>query len=182
MTNYHVIEPFRQGRGERVVLRFDYETDSKGLSVSPGRECRLAADWRLIDSPVPGLDFALIRLKEQTGNDRVASGTRGVLRPARHTFRAGNPLIILQHPDAGPLKMSIGSVVDPDCGSGRVSYTANTEAGSSGSPCFTSGLELVALHHWGANPNRGVRLGPVLDFLQTRLPQLREKGLQDLIG
>src|SRR5262249_17856501 len=103
-------------------------------------------------------------------------------RPTRHSIRSGAPLIILQHPSAAPLKLSIGSVVDPAAAPNRVSYTANTEPGPSGSPCFTSGLDLVALHHWGGDMNRGVRLGAVLDLLTARKAELESKGISGLIG
>jgi hypothetical protein len=182
MTNFHVVEPFLTRGAERVVVRFDYETGTDGVSVSQGRECRLAADWRLLDSPVAELDCALVRLAEPAGSDVVAGAPRGVLRPVRHMFRSGAPLMILQHPTAAPLKLSIGSVVDPGAAPNRVSYTANTEPGSSGSPCFTSGLDLVALHHMGGDPNRGVRLGAILDFLGTRKTAVEAMGLGGIIG
>jgi V8-like Glu-specific endopeptidase len=183
MTNYHVIEPLLNGGADRVVARFDYETAADGVAVSKGREARLAADWRLgIESPVAGLDFALVRLAEPVGGEPVAGGKRELLRPTRHAFQVGRPLIILQHPAAAPLKLAIGSVVDPDPVPNRVSYTVNTEPGSSGSPCFTTRLDLVALHHWGDNPNRGVRMGAVLDFLAARKADLAAKGLGGLVG
>lgn len=180
MTNFHVIDPFLTRGADRVVMRFDYETGIDGVSVSPGRECKLANDWRLLDSPVNELDFALVRLAEPAGSDAVAGGARGVLMPVRHSFRAGSPLMILQHPTAAPLKLSIGSVVDPSAAPNRVSYTANTEPGSSGSPCFTSGLDLVALHHWGGDPNRGVQLGAVMDLFAGRKADLEAKGISGL--
>lgn len=182
MTNYHVIQPFLAAGADRVVFRFDYETDANGVAVAAGRECRLAADWRLLDSPVSELDFALVRLGTAAGADPTAGGTRGTVRPTRNTPAAGRPLIILQHPEAKPLKLAIGSVVDPNAAPDRVSYTANTEPGSSGSPCFDAGLNLVALHHWGADPNRGVRLAGILDFLAApaQRPRLEAAGLAAL--
>jgi V8-like Glu-specific endopeptidase len=182
MTNYHVIEPFITRGSEKVVVRFDYETGTDGVAVSSGRPCRLINEWRLIDSPVEDLDFALIRLAEPAAEDAVPGGQRGALRPTRKLPTAGSPLIILQHPDAKPLKLAIGSVVDPDVAPNRVSYMVNTEPGSSGSPCFNNGLDLVALHHWGATPNRGVRLSGVLDFLTGRKSELEAKGLGLLTG
>jgi V8-like Glu-specific endopeptidase len=182
MTNYHVVAPFMAGGSENVVLRFDYETDVDGVAVSQGRSCKLASEWQLIDSPVRDLDFALVRLTEPAAEDTVLGGKRGMLRPTRKLPGAGRPLIILQHPAAEPLKLAIGSVVDPDVASNRVSYTVNTEPGSSGSPCFNVGLDLVAIHHVGADPNRGVRLAGVLDFLSARKTELDAKGLGKLIS
>jgi V8-like Glu-specific endopeptidase len=182
MTNFHVIQPFLKSKTDSVVVRFDYETGPDGVTVSGGRTCRLAAEWRLIDSPLKELDFALVRLAEPAGEDAVAGGKRGALRLVRKTLSAGSPLIILQHPDAKPLKLAIGSVVNPDAAPNRVSYTVNTEPGSSGSPCFNTGLDLVALHHWGSEPNRGVRMEAVLDSFAARKPELEAKGLGGLAG
>jgi hypothetical protein len=182
MTNFHVIEPFLSEGPGAVVARFDYEAGADGVAVPSGRECRLAADWRLIESPVAELDFALVRLAEPAGDDTVTGGKRGVLRPTRTALSTGSPLMILQHPDAEPLKLAIGSVVNPSVAPNRVSYTVNTKPGSSGSPCFNSALDLVALHHWGAEPNRGVLLGAVVDFLAARKPELEAKGLVGLAG
>jgi hypothetical protein len=95
---------------------------------------------------------------------------------------AGSPLIILQHPAAKPLKMAFGSVVDQNAAPNRVSYTVNTEPGSSGSPCFNTGLDAVAIHHWGSSPNRGVCVAGIQDFLKDRRSDLEAKGLTHLLG
>jgi V8-like Glu-specific endopeptidase len=181
MTNFHVIAPFISAGSDNVVVRFDYETAADGVAVGAGRASHLAADWQLADSPVEELDFALIRLAQRAAADAVPGGTRGTIGLSRKLPAAGSPLIILQHPEAKPLKMAIGSVVDPKVAPSRVSYTVNTEPGSSGSPCFNTGLDLVAIHHWGATPNRGVRLGAVLDFLKVREADLVALGLGGLV-
>jgi hypothetical protein len=181
MTNFHVIEPFLTKGAEDVVARFDYETDIEGIAVAAGRRCTLAADWKLIDSPLKDLDFALIRLAEPAAQDQAPGGKRGCLRPKRTGVSAGSPLMILQHPEAKPLKLAIGSIVDPDPIPDRVSYTANTEPGSSGSPCFTSALDLVALHHWGAQPNRGVKMSSILSFLDGHRDECRMMGLEEML-
>jgi V8-like Glu-specific endopeptidase len=181
MTNFHVVEPFISAGSDKVVARFDYETAADGVAVGAGQACQLAADWRLADSPVKELDFAIIRLARRAADDAVPGGTRGTIGLSRKMTAAGSPLIILQHPEAKPLKMAIGSVVDPNVAPNRVSYTVNTEPGSSGSPCFNTGLDLVAIHHWGATPNRGVWLGAVLDFLKAREAKLVALGLGGLV-
>jgi hypothetical protein len=55
------------------------------------------------------------------------------------------------------------------------------EPGSSGSPCLNTVLDLVALHHGGSDPSRGVRLAGVLDFLSAWKPELDAKGLGALV-
>jgi hypothetical protein len=185
MTNYHVVEPFLNNGAGKVVLRFDYETDKQGVAVSQGRSCRLAANWDLVKSPVNQLDFALVRLSEPAGNDAVNGGTRGLLKPVASKFLRDRPLLILQHPAADPLKLAIGSVVDPDTIPNRVAYNVNTKGGSSGSPCFTSALEVGAIHHWGgSNHNRGVTQTAILNYLKNEAGNLKlaEKGLGHLIA
>jgi V8-like Glu-specific endopeptidase len=182
MTNFHVIEPFISAGSDKVVARFDYETAADGVAVKAGRTSQLAADWRLADSPVKELDFALIRLAQRVADDAVPGGARGTIGLSRKMPAAGSPLIILQHPEAKPLKVAIGSVVDPNVALNRVSYTVNTEPGSSGSPCFNTGLDLVAIHHWGATPNRGVCVAGIQDFLRARRADVEGKGLGHLLG
>ena len=80
---------------------------------------------------------------------------------------AGAALIIVQHPRGEPMRFAI----DTDAVIGfvhddlRLRYRTNTEAGSSGSPCFSMGWDLQALHHLGdpaAGPapfNQGIPVG-----------------------
>ena len=182
MTNYHVMENVILGSVPRkqVVLRFDHRVVEDGAVVNPGVEYRLAeADW-LIDRsrysdldlhPIPGavpsseeLDYALLRIDGQPGNDpigrRIVQDTeapvRGwILMPVdTYSFEVNSPLVILQHPQGAPLKIGFEtqSVVGLNDNMTRVRHRTNTEKGSSGSPCFDLGWNLVALHHLG-DPN-----------------------------
>jgi hypothetical protein len=166
ITNFHVAGVLSTAQAAQTVLRFDYEVSLDGKE-SRGRECRLAANWLLASSPVEALDYALIRLAEPAAEDPVpGGGKREFLKPADHTFAKDEPLIVLQHPSAKPLKLAFGAVINPSEGE-RVTYTVNTEGGSSGSPCLTSALQPVALHHWGGeNHNRGVRFRSILQHLR----------------
>ena len=70
---------------------------------------------------------------------------------------------------ARPMQLGMGSVLTERQESGRVFYNANTEPGSSGSPCFALDWRLVALHHWGAPTwNRGVLFEAILARLAAR--------------
>jgi hypothetical protein len=173
----------REGPG-RAVLRFDYEYGADGVSLPAGRECTLAANWRLIDSPeAEGLDFAFIRLAEQPGDDPLEDKkSRGYLRPVAHTFEENEPLLIIQHAEGEALTWAPGFVLDPEDGN-RLRYNVNTKPGSSGSPCLTFGLDPVAVHHWGAERyNRGVRFAPILNYLKDHEDQLAGKRLAGLLG
>jgi Trypsin-like peptidase domain/Effector-associated domain 1 len=172
MTNWHVVRDNLSNVKDprKVVVRFDYEIDAAGTE-SPGRQCELADAWDCGHSPLHGgLDYALVRLAEPAAEDNDTSGKRGFIKLDGSTQPAEKePLMILQHPDAMPLKLSIGTVDRLDVDGKRVNYTANTMGGSSGSPCFNSALVPVALHHWGdVNHNRGVRLDAIYRDLESR--------------
>jgi V8-like Glu-specific endopeptidase len=95
-------------------------------------------------------------------------------------FRPNAPLLIAQHPDGKPLKLSIDtdSVIGVNSNRTRVRYANNTEPGSSGSPVFDLEWNLVALHHLGdpaydhlPSYNQGV----VIDLVRKRI-EAREQG------
>ncbi len=51
----------------------------------------------------------------------------------------------------------------------RVRYRTNTETGSSGSPCFNSDWDLVALHHSGiVKYNEGIPINCIVALLKQR--------------
>jgi len=177
MTNYHVIEPFlaRPELLPNLAVRFDYKVLEDGLTVNPGKAYSLAAAWLVDKAPysvhdneVPRLgepaagelDFALLRLSGQPGNDPVGGDTADpqpvarkwmVVKPTQHDFTANRAIYIVQHPDGKPMQIALdtNAVVDVATNGTRVRYTTTTEHGSSGSPCFSADWELVAIHHAG---------------------------------
>ena len=185
MTNYHVLEPVLQGQAppSSVLLRFDYKRMANEI-VSAGTTFGLAGDWLIDVSPVSAadgasegsgavpapddLDYAIVRLDGTPGLEPVGtraspnSPPRGWLSaPAKpYAFAAQTPLMVLQHPDAAPLKLALemNGIIGLNANRTRVKYTVNTEGGSSGSPCFSTEWDLVALHHAGdPNFDRGHR-------------------------
>ncbi|MEM7131942.1 MAG: effector-associated domain EAD1-containing protein [Chloroflexota bacterium] len=115
------------------------------------------------------LDYAVLRLaplkKEgqeaatTPGNEPVlgfSDKTRGWLSiPEEETaLSPEDALFIMQHPDGKPLKMALAtdSIIGFNTNRTRLRHKTNTEAGSSGSACFSSNWNLVALHHAG-DPN-----------------------------
>jgi len=181
LTNYHVVDS-QFFHADRVVLRFDCDFGSDGKET-PGRTCGLAADWKVATSPRVadgGCDYALLRLAEKVADDALPAGPRGALGMGPHDFRWGQPLFILQHPMARPLSLSIGTVTNAAHSPVQIAYDANTDGGSSGSPCFNSALRVVALHHWGeTKQNVGVKAESILKDLATkRIPGLDALGLQ----
>jgi V8-like Glu-specific endopeptidase len=66
----------------------------------------------------------------------------------------------------------------------RVRYRTNTEAGSSGSPCFDINWNLIALHHLGdpnydqlhkPEYNQGIPISAIVQLLEHR-------GIRDQLG
>jgi hypothetical protein len=114
------------------------------------------------------LDYAVLRVGARShednstttpGNEPVMGSrdrTRGWIQLPEQpvTFTPGTPLFIVQHPDKQPLKMALAtdSIIGVNGNCTRLRHKTNTEPGSSGSPCFDSNWNLVALHHAG-DPN-----------------------------
>lgn len=201
LTNYHVIEAVDKGEQETTThnghrakatnmrFRFDYKS-MNGSVINEGTVYRAAVNWKYdlspYDPPSPtNLDYAVIRLEVSPGNlpigpDAGYSGAkRGYIRVphAEYPFVKGTPLWILQHPFALPLKLAVDTdgVLQVSADGSRVTYTTNTEGGSSGSPCFSQHLEPVALHHSGdpsyphiGKMNEGIPLSSVRKLLQQR--------------
>jgi hypothetical protein len=194
ITNFHVARPFwdDEARARRVVLRFGYETDAAGVKVSDGVEYRLATAWRgpgtpdagqahrpwqVLSSPEDKLDYALLRLDRPAGTDGIDGTERGFLTPSSWRFNEADPLLILQHPSAAPLKLAIGAVERSDPPS-HVFYKVNTEGGSSGSPCLNQSLEAIALHYQGElSRNRGGTFKAIRENWANRLEILKAQGL-----
>jgi hypothetical protein len=177
LTTLHVAESFwrDQTLDRRAVCRFDYETRPDVASVGEGSQYRLHPSCPDAYRSHK-LDFALLRLASPVGTERVPDGTdRGFLTGEDHVFAPGDPVMILQHSGAEPLKLAIGSVIGT-AAAGRVTYKANTETGSSGAPCFTADLRVAAMHQeWVGESSVGILFGSIVK-------ELRDHGLANLLG
>ena len=195
LTCYHVVEDLIQGSElpEDFVARFDFKKTRSLVVANPGREFHLATDW-IVDwtpynpaeaagdenaLPAPDeMDYALLRLDGSPGSQPVsekaaAERPRGWVpfndRP--YDFPPGSPLFIVQHPSGAPLKLALDTqaVIGLNGNGTRVRYRTNTQPGSSGSPCFNSQWELVALHHSGiVRFNEGIPLRHIAALLKQR--------------
>ena len=194
---------------EAALFRFDYKhlRDQRANNgpvsvVSEGSVFKLAADdWLVDDSPPSAadskrepktefpkpdeLDYSIVRLAGTPGTkpagepDPKAPPRGWIALEAAAPPVPDSPLLIVQHPDAAPLKLALdmSGVIGLNGNATRLKYKVNTEGGSSGAPCFNANWELVALHHSGdpnfdrdhkPEYNEGVPIGAILDLLAAR--------------
>jgi len=175
LTNYHVMAPLIEQKvsGADVICQFDYlqAIDGPKLTTKKLTEVSLHPDeWKIDVQPTSDFDsdndlgnpasdesdYALIRLAEEIGDVPVGGPTLDGKAPKRSwismvpnvpAMAAGNVLFLLQHPLGEPLQLTVGSVSKFNASGTRVRYDASSKNGSSGSPCFNSDLQLVALHN-----------------------------------
>lgn len=189
MTNYHVMESVIKGQTKPndVTLRFNYKRLVDGKTISHGSTYGLVTqdkDWLIDSSPPHQLDYALLRVDGQPGNEAIGqqsdanAAKRGWIEPPSQNvvIQGGTPIWLLQHPQGEPLQFAIGGIVDANGHNNRITYTTNTEGGSSGSPCFNTNGDLIALHcAGGLTTNEGIRFTAILERLQ-------EQGRTDMLG
>ena len=142
------------------------------------------------DVPANVLDYALLRVAGQPGKAPVGgpvapSGSarlRGWLRLGGAPFKfADSPsLIVLHHPRGTMLQISLDtdSFAHVNAQGSRVYHRSNTDEGSSGSPCFDLGWNLVALHQ-GSTKIAGERLNRAIPTaaIYANLNQAGRKAL-----
>jgi S1-C subfamily serine protease len=161
ITNCHVADLI--GDYRQVGIHFDYKANKEG-GVNNGRVYQVLENYLLRKSDKNDLDFALIELTEAAGNEVInqTGEKRGWLTPKNYVFQVNEIQIILQHPLAQPMKIGAGIVSQIDNQNHRITYTVHTEIGSSGSPVFNLGWDLVAIHHYGKQTgNIGIPLSTI---------------------
>ena len=153
----------------------DGRTVETGRTVSLASEWRLAdRPYSRADLVTTGgswgsseLDYALLQLLEAVGQQPLGgrraepgASQRGwlTLPVSPVSVEAGDVLIIVQHPQdlearpavrQLPMQLAIGEVIGFSGNGIRLRHATTTLPGSSGSPCCTANLDLVALHHAG---------------------------------
>lgn len=152
LTNCHV---YRLVHHDTYSARFDCVA-----SGAEGVVSEFKSGPPLAVSTEDKLDFALLRLASGVGKER------GWFKPKAHSFKPGQVQLILQHALGDGLQVGIGQVTGDVKLPPRITYSTNTEHGSSGSPIFTMNWQVVAIHHYGgANNNVGIPLVPIWEML-----------------
>lgn len=193
LTCQHVVAGIAPAR---ITLEFDFKVRTPGQPAAPGTKYAVTS---ILDTSPPSvadnlappkqleatsdeLDYAFLHVDGAPGDEVVDGKARGWvdLAAAGHEILKGSDLVIVQHPNGGPMQIVFDEVGEVNAGKTRVTYTANTEPGSSGSPCFNVDWHVVALHHSGdprlqipAQYNEGVPLATI----RTRLNEGTRKAL-----
>ena len=200
ITNFHVMEDVinRNAAYSDVILRFDYQ-NLRDNEPSEGTEYYLSEKWLIDQSPylknnknglptIDELDYALLRVDGEPGNNTIGepgSPIRGWIKlPTKpDNFSPNTPLFILQHPNGKPLKLALDTdgIIDVNENGTRVRYKTNTEPGSSGSPCFNSNWDLVALHHMGIKGEYNAGTPFIAICRRLKKQRLKEQSLLDAL-
>lgn len=193
MTAYHVIREVHQGlvSPQQVRVRFQHLLPPHQAVPSAGEEFTLAKDW-LVDWSPPStaeqadeekplsmpqeMDYAILHLAQPAGSLPISSTIAS--SPVRGWISIPKPfpsvseedaLIIVQHPLGAPLKIALDTqgILGWNANRTRLLYRTNTQAGSSGSPCFTIDWQIIALHQRRLNgANQGCSIEGICHLLQ----------------
>ena len=171
LTNWHVYQMFKKCK-EEVEVVFDFKRGVDGYSIRNPIISELHASPLLASSKYgrdefegqknceePGLnelDYAVLRLDREMG---CCSG-RGwnCIPEVEPPNWRGEIVKILQHPSGEILCCAEGKILCQNKKGSRVFYDVDTEAGSSGAPCYDLDWELLALHQGEQSDfsNRGI--------------------------
>jgi hypothetical protein len=145
VTNAHVIA---EGGHANALTPKQARATFHAVRDPQGRPFTTKLGDILASSPFTALDFSVVRLEQAPPGLEAYP-----LAENLPSLEGEKRLYVIGHPNGGDLMFSLqdnrlldhGAPDDP-----RVHYRTPTEPGSSGSPVFDDGWELVALHHAGS--------------------------------
>jgi Trypsin-like peptidase domain/Effector-associated domain 1 len=190
LTNYHVVEAVCERRFSRDAVLCRFDLSHEGIETT-APVSGLAADWLVDHSRYsatdssgtgdPGedeLDYAVLRLAQPLGAVVVNGQPRGWIQLTTNppAVGQGDILLVSQHAQGRPLELTFGQVLDYNGNSTRIRHDANTEPGSSGSPCFTVELQAFGLHHAGG-PGTQFKYNQCIPVRRV-IERLTEKGIE----
>lgn len=179
LTNHHVLE--NEDAALFSLGQFNYEL---GLDLRERQAVNFRFEPARFFMTDTKLDFTLVALEEQT-SDRKPLSEFGFLPLPRPSGKAliGEYVSIIQHPGGAPKAVTIRENKITDVVDDYIQYSADTMAGSSGSPVFNDEWIVVALHHASVpDPkgngeyisNEGIRISSIVAFVQGQ-----QSGLSD---
>jgi len=140
LTNNHVLP--NSDLLPSSIFRFNYEDDFRGRA-------QLTDEYYSKTNGVfhtnRELDYTLVQLDENPGRKW------GFVPLLERNIKRGERVNIIQHPAGRSKEISFQNNFVQYVGGNVVQYVTSTLNGSSGSPVFNDGWEVVALHHAGGN-------------------------------
>lgn len=140
ITNHHVIPSVDVARSAQIQC--NYQQTIASLDA-PVESYTLDPDAGFATSPVAEDDWTAVRVN---GNPNE---TWGALALATAAPKQDDWINIIQHPQGGPKQIALYDNLIVFVDERRVQYLTDTLPGSSGSPCFDSQWNVIALHHSG---------------------------------
>jgi V8-like Glu-specific endopeptidase len=140
LTNNHVLPNF--DLLPSTIFRFNYEDDFRG-HAQPADEYYSKPNGVFCTNQE--LDYTLVQLNGNPGRKW------GCLPLLARNIKRGERVNIIQHPAGRPKEISFQNNFVHYVGGNVVQYITSTLNGSSGSPVFNDGWEVVSLHHAGGH-------------------------------
>ena len=182
LTNHHVLPSADVADGSSVEFSFEDGTDGQPLTpvtVNLDPERFFLADEEL--------DFALVAVAATP--DELADFGFNRLHEDEGDAAVGGFVTIVQHPRGKKKQIALRENRIVDVLDSFLHYEADTEPGSSGSPVFDDGWEVVALHHasvrapdhadLGGFVNEGIRVSGLRTFVTSQTFSADQRALVD---
>jgi len=189
MTASHVIG-FNGWSPKMLRARFGFMYRPEDKKTAKGETIDFVSNGMVVaTSPVQELDVSILRLtanaglKSALGDDKPRGWVE--LNNSSCQLESGNPLAVLQHANAGPLKLALNtdSIVNLNDGylgrhrddpawQRRFLHRTDTLPGSSGAPCFDIEWNFAGIHQ-GRAPgddfacNFGIPSAAVTDWIKS---------------
>ncbi|MEM9090307.1 MAG: trypsin-like peptidase domain-containing protein [Cyanobacteria bacterium P01_F01_bin.53] len=186
LTNYHVLSQTvveveqLADTAQTLLFEFGFVSQEHETPVVPDTFTVDATNPLIAASPPAKLDYALLKV-----DAKITTAAYNHIQPvpilsSLPDLKSEDGLNVLQHPAGNVMQVSLSAsgVVQVDPARHRVWYVNRTKGGSSGSPCFNSDWQMVALHH--ASMSRGfgsVREGVLLSSIWVEIAdKVRERA------
>lgn len=185
LTNNHVLSTVAEAR--TFLAEFDYELGIDEQMRAPIVRFALDPDRAFVTSDADtALDFTFVAVRPTSTDGAESIDTFGWLPMdiQQDKILEGEPAVIIQHPRGEPKRLCLFSAKLVDRFDDFIHYTTDTDHGSSGSPVFNRGWQLIGLHHAATTSddtdrghrivvNEGIRVSSILKELQA------ENGVRD---
>ena len=176
LTNNHVIPD--RAFANKVAAEFNYQFDFGGADLPSDM---FDLDPTSFFRTNASLDYTVVRVRsKQVPLLRTPGSTWGHLRLPASTlsYANGQFLNVIGHPSGRRKEVALQENTITGVFTTVIRYTTDTEPGSSGSPVFTNGWDLVALHHAGGDQapsgawlnNEGMRIDRIVADLRATAP------------